>query len=284
MTRSTSVARIILLARLLFLVIMAGAVVCAVILARRRGAVPPGSTDVYSCPMHAAISSPVAGECPICRMPLTARRHVAVEALQAADLATVSLSTEAIRVSGVQVTNPKRLTVPRATVVPASLTADDVGTALLYREDLDLLEVEERAVFVPGEVPIRLLRDSAAAWDPATVTVRFEPLDHARPGSARRTTTGWVTLAPRNRDALLVPTGAVLTSASGPFVLVVVDERDTSQTFARRAVEVGRVVFGHTSMRGGVDERDRVVVAGAFFIDAERRLADPLMPARRAAP
>jgi len=284
MTRPSSVAAMILVARLLFLVIMAAAAVCAFTVAGRRGAVPPRSTDVYNCPMHAEISSPVAGECPICRMPLTARRHVAVEALQLADLATVSLPTEAIRVSGVQLTSPKRLTVPRATVVPASLTADSVGTALLYREDLDLLEVEERAVFVPGEVPVRLLRNSAAAWDPATVSVRFEPLDHARPGAARRTTTGWVTLAPRNRDALLVPTGAVLTSAGGPFVLVVVDEGETSQTFAKRAVEVGRVIFGHTSMRGGVDERDRVVVAGAFFIDAERRLADPLMPAKQAAP
>lgn len=187
-----------------------------------------------------------------------------------------------MRASGILTASPKRLVVPRATAVPASLSADGVGTALLYRDDLELLEVEERALFVPGDIPVRLLRGTAAAWDPVTVTVGFQPLDHAPPRASRRTTTGWVKLPPRNRDALLVPSGAVLRSASGPFVLVVVDEGETLRTVAKRPVEVGRPVFGYASVRGGLEESDRVVVAGAFFVDVERRLADQFVPAEQA--
>ncbi len=69
------------------------------------------------------------------------------------------------------------------------------------------------------------------------------------------------------RSQLAVPADAVMTVEGGPAVFVPVHGEEN--TFARRAVSVGRPVGGYVPILGGLDEGEDVVVSGTFILKAE---------------
>ena len=261
----------ILAGRLLLLVAVAVAVVAVVLADRGDPAAAAAPTTAYRCPMHAGVATPGPGVCPICSMTLTAETVSVKDGALINDTLTITLPKEQTNVAGVQVAAVQRLPVVRQITAPAWLEADGSGTAMLYRDELLALDAEQPAVFGPGDVAVRLLRDRHAAWDDATVAVRIVPAEAVAGGARRPAATGWVSVTPRNRGALLVPASAVLRSREGPYVLVVGGWGGVAPTFSKRPVQLGRSIFGFVAVLAGVGEGDRVAVGSTFFVDAERR-------------
>jgi hypothetical protein len=93
--------------------------------------------------------------------------------------------------------------------------------------------------------------------------------------------TGWLELAPRPRELLVVPSSALLYSGEGAYVLAA---PPNGHRFTRRPVDIGRILdsgyaaglssdhFGAIVVLSGLEEGEQVVVGNAFFLDAERRL------------
>ena len=69
-TRSVSSSPMIVVVRALLVALAAAAVVTGFVVTRKRAPKPVASRVVYTCPMHAEVSSPTPGDCPICRMAL----------------------------------------------------------------------------------------------------------------------------------------------------------------------------------------------------------------------
>jgi len=167
---------------------------------------------------------------------------------------------------------------------PGWVAADRVVEAVFERADLAGLEPDDRGLFFRAADPttgidVRLVADPPVAWDASTSTARFVVGPSARalePGE-----TGWVTLAPKSRGLLVVPSSAVLQSPRGPYVLVAATERGP---FVSRPVEVGKVFYGVAAVLSGLREGERVVVTDAFFWAAQQRLdgqaggTSPVMP------
>jgi multidrug efflux pump subunit AcrA (membrane-fusion protein) len=92
---------------------------------------------------------------------------------------------------------------------------------------------------------------------------------------------GWLQLAARPRELLVVPESAVLYSGDGAYVLAA---PEGGRTFTRRSIEIGRILdsghvadlagdhFGAIVVLSGLQERERVVAGDTFLLDAERRL------------
>ena len=76
-------------------------------------------------------------------------------------------------------------------------------------------------------------------------------------------------LAPRARKTLVVPDSAVLQSPTGPYVLTLAADRRVA---AMRLVDIGRTLYGFTSIVSGLRDGERIAVMDTFFVDAERRL------------
>ena len=76
-------------------------------------------------------------------------------------------------------------------------------------------------------------------------------------------------LAPRARKTLVVPDSALLQSPTGPYVLTLASDRRAA---AKRSVDIGRTLYGFTSIVGGLRDGERIAVMDTFFVDAERRL------------
>jgi cobalt-zinc-cadmium efflux system membrane fusion protein len=85
-----------------------------------------------------------------------------------------------------------------------------------------------------------------------------------RPGQA-----GWVVLTARQHRSLVVPDGAVIQSAAGPYVLVASPD---NRTFSKQPVEIGKDFNGLGAVISGLGGGERMAVESAFFLDAERRL------------
>ena len=124
---------------------------------------------------------------------------------------------------------------------PGWVAADRVVEAVFEKADLVGLEPGDRALFFRAAAPttgidVRPAADPPVAWDASTAKARFVVGPSARalePGE-----TGWVTLAPKSRGLLVVPSSAVLQSPRGPYVLAAATERGP---FVSRPVEVGKV-------------------------------------------
>jgi hypothetical protein len=203
-------------------------------------------------------------------------------------LASASAPTEGADAGDISATVGRRI-VAQQVRAAASVGADGQGTAVLYKDDLVGLAPQEPAKFfgtgAPNEgIGAHLLLDSQAPVDDSTVRVAFR-LEEALPpeASGGPTNVGSIQIDPRARELLVVPTGAVLYSASGPYVLAA---PQAGQAFARRSVQIGRTLDsgyvgglegadrGYTVVLSGLREGERVIEGYTFFVDAERRLRE----------
>ena len=143
--------------------------------------------------------------------------------------------------------------------------------ALLYGDEIAALAPGEEGVFSPTAAPatqikVRLAAGSPLPWDESLSKMDFQVAGNARglpPGAA-----GWLTLAARPREVLVVPATALLASGDGPYVLAA----SPDGAFVRRHVKVGKTMFGLASIVSGLRESEGVVATNAFFLDAQKRL------------
>jgi len=155
---------------------------------------------------------------------------------------------------------------------PAWMEKGGQVTALLYNDEAAALARAERALFFTAAapargIPARRTAEAPARWDASTSTARF--LLEERASDVPSGEVGWLMLAARPREQLVVPIGAVLYSAAGPYVLVA---GTNDGTLGTRRLEVGRTYRGLAVVLSGLREGEPVVAANAFFLDAERRL------------
>ena len=263
---------------------VAGVAGLAFVLARQHDRVAANSGGPYLCPMHVEATSDKPGECPICGMGLVKAgafmRDSAPSREDTAPEDTIAAAQILSRAAGGLAPNllgyypsPLRQHVLRYEVfAPAWLETATSLAVLVYRDQVPALEPAERAGFSPtadpgAEVEVHLGPGPTVAWDRSLSLVHFS-MAAAVPGM-QRGTVGWVKFAPKPRQMQVIPAGAVLEGAEGPYVLVV--SRGEGRA-TKRPVEIGRIVTGLAAVVSGLDLRELVVSVNAFFWDAERRL------------
>ena len=156
--------------------------------------------------------------------------------------------------------------------MPAWVGESGLVEALLYKDDLPSLTPGEQASFVPAAAPtvavgVHAAPEAPASWDSSMSVAQFRVDGRGaalRPGAA-----GWVKLTRKPREFVAVPSGAVLQSAEGPYVLVLSAD---GRSFNRRVIETGKVLSGFTAVVAGVKAGEQVASINAFFVEAERRL------------
>jgi len=237
---------------------LGAAVVAGLGLRNHRGS--PGTE--YVCPMHPDVRRPRPGDCPLCGMALVAGVSPAAERSLPAG------SPPELLPGTVEVARRRTLGERRA--VPAWVESGGKVQALLPEDALAELREGALAAFQPGDGPgpartVRRTAQPAVRWDGELWEASFET---GRGSALAAGRVGWVSLEARPRTALLLPSSAVLRSEDGPYVLVVARG---GTGFARRPVRLGEAPDGQAAVVWGVEERDRVVVRGAFFLDADRR-------------
>ncbi|HEX3758548.1 MAG TPA: heavy metal-binding domain-containing protein [Kofleriaceae bacterium] len=274
-------APLVVVLRIALVAVAAGAVVAAVLASRSTTA--PAARR-YVCPMHSEVVSSHPGDCPICGMALEevdAAHHVTMAddpaATDAQDIALTALraSDEARRLLRFSVAPARRNVIPGEVFAPAIVEADGTITAKLYRDELATLAADEHAEFVPSTAPgapaasLRVERDARAPAVHATladVAFRAERDAGAAPPAGQ---VGWIRLAFRSRDMLVVRASSVIHGADGPYVLVFSAQKGN---LTRRKVEFGKEWEGMTAIVGGLRDKEFVVMGDTFSFDAERRL------------
>ncbi len=248
-----------LVARGAVLACVLGAAVVA-FLGPRAGS--PAVVAGYVCPMHPEVRRSGAGECPVCGMALIPVVRPESPALSS------GVMRPALPPGSVEIARRRIVTERRS--APAWVDATGRVQALVPEEEVPALAAGEHAEFRPGvalaPVPVRRSARGAVRHDDATSRIEFEPA----PGFVLSPdTTGWLALTNRPRPALVLPSSAVLPSPEGPAVLV---SGPGGGALQRRLVRLGQAPDGLAVVLAGVEENERVVVRGAFFLDAERRL------------
>jgi hypothetical protein len=242
--------------RLVLLFAALAAVAASFALTRKhdRAAVSSNATARYACPMHPEVTAPTASACPICRMAL--ERIGAAKPVAAPPVTDVAKQ----RVF----TKPAR--------APGWVAPDRVVEAVFEKADLVGLAPDDGALFFRAAAPttgieVRLAPDAPVAWDASTAKARF--LVGPSAGAIEPGESGWITVAPKERSLLVVPSSAVLQSPGGPYVLAAATELGP---FVSRPVEVGKVLYGVAVVMSGLREGERVVAGDAFFWAAQQRL------------
>ena len=281
---SSGPSAIVLAARVLIGALAAGAVVGALVVSRSG---PPANAQRYACPMHSEVTAAEPGDCPICGMaleevdpasPPASRGAIAHEAAERSrdDIALAGLreSDEAISLLRFSVAPARRNALPGEVFAPAVVEADGTITALLYRDELASLTPDERAELVPSArgraaLAIERVPDApvAAVPDAALVQVAFRPA--AGQPAAPAGEVGWVKLGYKIRAMLVVRSTAILRGPDGRYVLVFSAQRGQ---LTRRRVEVGKEYAGMTAIVAGLRDKEFVVMANTYALDAERRL------------
>lgn len=158
------------------------------------------------------------------------------------------------------------------TRAPAWVDGDGAVVAVLRKDELGGLSSGERAEFFraasPAEgIAVRLAAAAPESWDEATARVRFR--GEARASGLRPYDVGWIKLAARSRELLVIPAGAVLYSPAGPYVLAL--DAD-GRTLGRRRVEIGSVSRGLAVVLAGLRDGEPIAIGSTFSLDAERRV------------
>jgi hypothetical protein len=155
---------------------------------------------------------------------------------------------------------------------PASAESDEVGTALYYRDESELLQPGEVGLFSPATrattdprgIEVRVSGDPSRRWDERTALVRFV----SENGELRAGETGSVKFQTRVRNGLVIRASAVVEAPDGPHVFVTSDDR---RTVTRRRVEIGNVIYDLAAILSGLRENEYVISRFAFLLDVERR-------------
>ncbi|HZJ54879.1 MAG TPA: heavy metal-binding domain-containing protein [Myxococcaceae bacterium] len=247
-------ARAALLAGALGAAVMAG-------LALRSQRAGPGAD--YVCPMHPDVHRLRPGDCPLCGMALVAAVAPGPQRSPAAER-SAELPRGTVEVA-------RRRTLGERRAVPAWVDATGKVMALVPEDAVAELEPGASGAFRPGADPdrpssVRRTAEPAVGWDGELWKASFETARGRPPLHPGQT--GWVSLEARPRQALVLPSSAVLRSEKGPYVLVVARG---GPGFEARPVRLGEAPDGQATVVSGVEERDRVVVRGAFFLDADLR-------------
>ena len=251
---SGAVERAAWLARWALLVLAAAAATLALTMVAHG----PHPTSSWVCPMHPESRASGPGSCPICGMALvTLAPRPSPSAEAGPRLPSGAVEPVRSRV----VTEPFR--------APAWVEGDRV-IARVYDDALAALAPGDRLSFHPAAAPAQGFEVSPREgpfprWDRSTSRVELRLAPGARLGSG---TAGWVDAPARPRSEKLVSISAILEDAQGPYVLV----RTGTGDFVRRPVHLGRTLDGSAAVVSGLEEGERVLVRGAFFVDAERRL------------
>jgi hypothetical protein len=273
-----SASSLVVMARVLLLLVAAGALASGIVLARAHDRAVLSSVERYFCPMHPEVVSSTPGDCPICGMALDLVTH-----------SEPGVAAMMERRDGVG--RAERRIVAQQLRAAAWVGTDRMGTAVLYQDDLVGLKPDEPAQFFGGAAPsmgidAHLLPEPPMPVDSSTVKVRFRldaaPAVQAPAAAEPKSDVGSLQISIRARELLVVPSSAVLYSAQGPYVLAAPEHEDM---FARRPVEIGRILDsgyvgataggteGSIVILSGLREGERVVTANTFFVDAERRLS-----------
>jgi Heavy metal binding domain len=249
--------RAVLAARLLLLLLAAGAVGVSVVMGTPRGGGTGDTVGRYMCPMHPEVTAADPGACPICGMELEA----------------VATGPSSINASTFQIYDfVRRRGFAQDLRAPAWVEGDGSIAAVLYKDVLPALASEEPAVFSPSGAPGSLIEvhpssPQGTPWDRSTSLVHF----HADAGALplRPGDVGWVRLAVKRLEPEVIPYAAILEGDRGPYVLVSTGD---GRMLSKRSVEIGRVLGGMAVVLSGLRLHERVLVRSAFFLDAERRL------------
>jgi len=257
-TRTTS--SLVIASRLVLLLLAGVATIAAFALSRGRDGAAERSAVLFVCPMHPEVISKGPSECPICRMALEQVRPPVAPA--------EAINPQEHKVVGTATRRPFTLEL-RA---PAWIEAPDRVSAVLYQHDISELSSEEPGLFFRTDaptvgIPVRRSSEPPVAWDRSTLRVRFRA--GAGAPKLEEGAAGWVKLAAKTREYLVVPSSAVLYSAEGPHVLV---PGESGATFDKRRVEIGRVFGGLAVVLSGVRDGEPIAQSSTFFLDAERRL------------
>jgi hypothetical protein len=268
----------IVAARVLLLGLAGGAVLAALLIARKEHAhgVDPGGA--YLCPMHPDVTSAAPGDCPVCSMALELRKTGDVHGGSgvAADGLTFQIPPTAAITKFDDVGYGKMLEMAREMRGPAWVESGDTGRALFYKDEVALLGPTEEALFFPSTQPtqasapvkVRRIEGPAVEWDRSTSLIRFRVSAKAALAPGK---TGSIKFEARTRDTLVVRTPAVVQSPTGPYVFLLAKD---NRTLTKRAVEIGAVRMGHAAVLSGLAVGERIAAQGTFFLDAERRFAE----------
>jgi multidrug efflux pump subunit AcrA (membrane-fusion protein) len=262
---TTAPSRVALAVRVLLALLAASAAAAALAVGRTGdgdSTAAAGAHSFYVCPMHAEVTAPRPGACPICGMALQPAPDEARPKDRSAE--AQNLTRQSLGIA-------RRFARPGDIVAPARVEDDGRVVALLYRDEVASLAPDERAAFVAADragVEHGVGRIAATAdpepWDDAVVQVAFRFETKARapaPGS-----TGWMKFSRKLRDTLIVPSTAVLQSSEGPYVLVYAAD---AGGLSRRKVTIGRTFQGMTTIVSGLRVHEPVVVANTLFFAGE---------------
>ena len=264
-------APLVVVLRVALVALAATAVVAALWLGRGRST---AAAHRYVCPMHGEVTSSHPGDCPICGMALEladAAHHVTERESDDVALSALRSSPEATNLMRFSVAQARRNVLAGEVFAPAIAEADGTITARLYRDELQTLGADEHAELIAADAlgrPLEVERDREPPVVHATLAdVKFRPVPGVPPPAAGRI--GWIKLAYKTRDMLVVRASSVIQSADGPYVLVFSAERGS---LGKRKVEVGKEWDGMAAIVGGLRDKEFVIMANTFSFDAERRL------------
>ena len=268
-------SRAVLAGRIAVLLAVVAVTITAFSLGRRHRDGTLSGPD-YVCPMHPQVRSAAPGSCPICGMALEPWRAMSSEGppTPGAGIGSAVVKTPlgAPSILDYEITTVRRRAIASEGRAPAWVESPGVVVALLYEDEIATVSPAVRVFFAPGAAPaapvaVRRTERAPRAWDETTWQVELRtdgdaPALHA--GDA-----GWLKVPGGAAAPLVVPDGAIVRAPEGPYVLVATAD---GRMFDRRPVRVGRGFFGVSAIVSGLDPGERVVVANAFFLDAEQRL------------